>query len=89
MFDLRTAIARDVFNTLIAAEEATFFTSDELRRLAITAVNAGKVLEAAIAEYDPLLAEQISKDNQTAEVIRQQLARQEPEASAPEESPNE
>lgn len=85
MFDLRTAIVRDVFNTLIEAEGESFLTLDRLRSLAMTAVNAGKALEAAIAEYDPLVDEQRRKDQQTADAIRQQPAPTEDPQPQPQE----
>lgn len=91
MFDLRTEFLGKFAAAIVANPDYSPMATADVMEFALELAIAA---EQTAASYDPLLAEQLKKDSQTAEAIRQQLARQEaeasaPEASAPEESPNE
>jgi hypothetical protein len=85
MFDLRTKLLSE-FVAALAANPALSLTNDELIARALDLAIA---VEQTIASYDPLVAEQVRKDEQTADLIYQYSINQASKTSTPEENPDE
>lgn len=81
MFDLRTEFLGKFAAAIVANPDYSPMATADVMEFALELAIAA---EQTAASYDPLLAEQLRKDQQTADAIRQQLAQAEP---APTEDP--